>query len=288
MGPNIRVAMLISLSFIGSFAWLVHEVAPPLAAVSAPLIVGKSRSGPAAALVSRLTRGPVRFRTASAFERESRALANASPRLIVRDAARSPSMAGMTLPPLSAIALRWAKRTVAASEPSHATPEAAGRRAALAGDTPRHQVLVAAKTKPARPVAPAKAQVKPKRYVVQTGDSLWKIARSEWNSTDPALIRLLIQANPQLRNRDVIRAGWTLIIPPADGMAPPSSVLIAAVQPETNQIRWYTIRKNDSLARIARRELKNVRRWPEIVKLNKSLDARKPIHAGTRIRLPAT
>ena len=71
-------------------------------------------------------------------------------------------------------------------------------------------------------------------------------------------------------------------------MAPPSSVLIAAVQPETNQIRWYTIRKNDSLARIARRELKNVRRWPEIVKLNKSLDARKPIHAGTRIKLPAT
>jgi nucleoid-associated protein YgaU len=133
-----------------------------------------------------------------------------------------------------------------------------------------------------------KTSVQPKRYVVRTGDSLWKIARSEWNSTDPALIRLLIQANPQLRNRDAIRAGWTLIIPPADGIASPARELMATVQPETNQVRWYTIRKNDSLARIAARELKNARRWPEIVKLNSMLDARKPIYPGTRIRLPAT
>ncbi len=129
----------------------------------------------------------------------------------------------------------------------------------------------------------------PKRYLVRNGDSLWKIVRSEWNSTDPALIRLLIRANPQLQKRDTIRAGQTLVIPvvsSASGVA--VTAPIVASSPQTKPARWYTIRRNDSLARIAKRELKNARRWPEIVKLNSSLDARKPIFPGMRIRLPAT
>ncbi len=51
--------------------------------------------------------------------------------------------------------------------------------------------------------------------------------------------------------------------------------------------RWYTVQKDDSLAKIARRQLKNERRWQEIQKLNR-LESGDHIEAGRRIKLPAT
>ncbi len=287
--------MLISLTFIGAFAWLVDKVSRPLVAIPSPVIRGNRRPGPATSYVSRVTRSPIRFENASARERQSQEVERASKRLVVRDEPRPVIRAGMTLPPLSAIAMRWARRTVGGpAESASSRP----RRAARPGRSGGSEKMAGRDmNQPSRPSKVDKPKPEPKRYVVRKGDSLWKIVRSEWKSTDRTLIRHLIQANPQLRGRDKIMAGQTLIIPlrPAPGAASLSKAAgdtgpqpKAALETKTETIRWYTIRKNDSLARIARRELKNARRWPEIVKLNKELDARKPIFAGMRIKLPAT
>jgi nucleoid-associated protein YgaU len=298
MGPNIRAAMLISLAFIGAFAWLVDKVSRPLVAIPSPVIRGNRRPGPATSYASRVTRSSIRFQNASVRERQSLEVERGSKRLVVRDEPRVAIRAGMTLPPLSAIARRWARRTIGgAVESASSRPGRASR--PNAQDADNKQMAGRDGNQPPRPVKidKPKPAPEPKRYVVRKGDSLWKIVRSEWKSTDRTLIRHLIQANPQLRGGDRIMAGQTLIIPlkPAGGAASLAAAggdadpqPKAALGTKTETIRWYTIRKNDSLARIARRELKNARRWPEIVKLNKELDARKPIFAGMRIKLPAT
>ena len=287
--------MLISLTFIGAFTWLVDKVSRPLVAIPSPVIRGNRRPGPASSYASRVTRSPIRFQNASARERQSREVERASKRLVVRDGPRPAIRAGMTLPPLSAIAMRWARRTVGGPpEGNSSRPRRASRPTRSGGS---EQMAGRDLNQRSRPVAVVKPKPKPKRYVVRKGDSLWKIVRSEWKSTDLTLIRHLIQANPQLRGGDKIMAGQTLIIPlePARGAAALAVTVPdadpqpkAVLEAKTETIRWYTIRKNDSLARIARRELKNARRWPEIVKLNRELDARKPIFAGMRIKLPAT
>ena len=50
-------------------------------------------------------------------------------------------------------------------------------------------------------------------------------------------------------------------------------------------VRYYKIRKRDSLASIARRFLNDERRWPEIAKLNEMRDADK-VMPGMLIKLP--
>ena len=56
-------------------------------------------------------------------------------------------------------------------------------------------------------------------------------------------------------------------------------------KPKTEPARWYTIRKRDSLASIARRQLRDHRRWREIAELNELPNANR-ILPGTRIKLP--
>jgi nucleoid-associated protein YgaU len=132
----------------------------------------------------------------------------------------------------------------------------------------------------------------PKRYRVAKGDTLIKIARRQWNSDDRRLVALLSDANPEVREqKNRIVVGQELVIPDA-------ASALAAVAPEqaqadagpgtdkTGDERWYTIRRNDTLASIARRFLNDGRRWREIVALNHPLDPRR-IVPGMRIRLPA-
>jgi nucleoid-associated protein YgaU len=54
---------------------------------------------------------------------------------------------------------------------------------------------------------------------------------------------------------------------------------------KTTKVRWYTIRKRDCLASIARRYLNDHRRWREIAELNDLRNADRII-PGTRIKLP--
>jgi nucleoid-associated protein YgaU len=139
-----------------------------------------------------------------------------------------------------------------------------------------------------------------KRYKVRKGDSLTKIARREWNSDAKHLVQLLIEANPQLRKRpDLVFVGQELIIPdptasPALARSPAtvgeSEPTLAAADntpksSETRKLRWYTIRKRDSLAAIARRFLQDAERWREIAELNQLREPNR-ILPGMRIRLP--
>lgn len=55
---------------------------------------------------------------------------------------------------------------------------------------------------------------------------------------------------------------------------------------QTAPPRWYTIQPNDSLRSIARRYLKDERRWREIAALNPALRDADRLAPGTRIKLP--
>jgi LysM repeat protein len=136
---------------------------------------------------------------------------------------------------------------------------------------------------------------------VAKGDTPSKIARREWNSADPRLAALLVEANPKVRERKgVILAGEQLVVPSAavvqrvlSGTSPQVALAatsgtgagVQAAAPATADVQWYTIQRNDTLANIAKRFLKDPQRWREILALNRALDPRK-ISPGMRIKLP--
>lgn len=143
-----------------------------------------------------------------------------------------------------------------------------------------------------------------KTYEIRKGDSLIKIARRFWGSDDRRLVDLLIAANPQLAERpNTVYVGEPISVPSrhiaqqvvAGGFEPvaygrPAAerarVIAARSGPrETRKLSWYTIRKRDSLASIARRFLDDAGRWREIAELN---NLREPdrILPGMRIKLP--
>ena len=144
-----------------------------------------------------------------------------------------------------------------------------------------------------------------RRYCVARGDTLTKIARREWNSDDRRLVALLLETNPKVcARKNRILVGEELTIPDTavaqrvlGGAAPSTGAVLADAAPakaevdaavgasKTGDRRWYTIQRKDTLASIARRFLKDGRRWREIVVLNRTLDPHK-IVPGTRIKLP--
>lgn len=137
-----------------------------------------------------------------------------------------------------------------------------------------------------------------KHYKVAKGDTLSRIARREFESSDPRLVHVLLNANPLIAKRKGrLIAGEELLIPSAAlanglagaGKAPSGDTALAALAPgskaETASPRWYTIQRNDSLTSIAKRFLDDGQRWREILKLNGSLDPHK-IQPGVKIKLP--
>jgi nucleoid-associated protein YgaU len=169
----------------------------------------------------------------------------------------------------------------------------------LAENTPVAAVLeadpevVAAAAEPSGADTPeAGVAAELKRYRVAKGDTLLRIARREWNSDDRRLVALLESANPQVRERKSrILVGEELVIPDAasvqNALAAPAKAEVntALCAGKTADERWYTIQRKDTLASIARRFLKDGRRWREIVVLNRALDPHR-IVPGTRIKLP--
>ena len=118
--------------------------------------------------------------------------------------------------------------------------------------------------------------------------------RRKWNCSDEESLKILLAANPDIvKRRDRIYAGEVLNIPDRRSAQAVSMVggkgsvgQPAAGPPGAERDdRWYTIRKRDSLASIARRHLNDAERWPEIAKLNRLRNADK-ILPGMRIKLP--
>lgn len=329
MGLNVKLALLISLSFIGAMSWLVHEVAWPLTQTTSGNMAARTTHPPAAAAhVAPVNAGPNTDRVQGRFARTGPAEVPASPKRTAADSMvikvppinRTTEPETVMLPPLI--------RT--SPEPSPAS-EAPTRLAAGSGEADT-AALIALNSKPVpigelpQPTHPAPPQV----YKVQRGDTLAKIAQRTWKSDDPKLVALLIEANRKsLKNPDRLLAGQELTIPerpdpsaktvaeknaknqsapkaakeesggkpveavPGKPALADSNKKKGVVEPatarkpvEAGQERWYIIQDRDSLTAIAKRELKDERRWREIAKLNGLADGSK-IVPGMRIKLPA-
>ncbi len=134
------------------------------------------------------------------------------------------------------------------------------------------------------------------RHTVVRGDTLTRIAAVHYDSRSPAVINAIFDANSSvLSSPDLLRVGVELTLPVLDGVggAPPVEPTSRAAKRErinaVPHFRWYQIKKNDRYVSIARRQLGNVSRWPEIYELNKDkFPDPQRIREGVRIKLPAT
>ncbi len=181
-------------------------------------------------------------------------------------------------------------------------PATEGVPVAVVTGEPAHPTRLLAAIAPrgdARPtgVSPGKPPAAATHYTVRRGDTLVRIMRRHWKTDDPALLRVLVAANPRIAaRRDRIYPGDVLTIPAlevARAMATrktqEGAEIAAAKRPQRGvrqvRVRWYTVRRRDSLVSIARRMLKDERRWREIAALNGLRNANK-LRAGARIKLP--
>lgn len=297
MGLSVRVALMICLGSIGGMSWVVQQFSVPRAAAGSALEAGPAalnRLAGTSGLPKSGEIGKERVEWVRQFSRPSALEAQADVNRLQRGALAclppiSPAtddVRTVSLPPLA----YDADLVVASAPPVDAewSPEAEGGPAlAAAADG------AGAAPEP----VPLPEQ---KRYRVAKGDTLSRIVQREWKSSDPRLVGLLTTANPQVRQRGGrILVGEELVLPDdvtvqrvlAGGRATPAAepVAVAATgteaAPKTADAQWYTIQRNDSLASIAQRFLKDERRWREIAALNSGLDPRK-IVPGLRIKLP--
>ena len=115
-------------------------------------------------------------------------------------------------------------------------------------------------------------------YTVQTGDTLWKIAR-KYNCS----VTEIVAANSdRIKNPNRIHAGWQLKIPQSG--APITGGTPDAVLPENKKSGIYIVRQGDTLWKIARKYNCSV---AEIVSLNREL-IRNPalIYSGWELKVP--
>lgn len=123
-------------------------------------------------------------------------------------------------------------------------------------------------------------------YVVQRGDSLWRIA--ERHLGDGNRYPEIVDLNTKLLRRgpDFIRQGWTIKLPAVE---------------KANGYDKYTVRKGDTLSEIALEELGNAHAWPKIADASRRIvqpDGRRltdpnqidigwTLHIPTRASAPA-
>ncbi len=301
MALNEKAAMVICAAFMVGVPWALHRFAAPVE-VPSPLVTAAlgtavaETARPAVALPGRAI--DPRSAWVRGFQRQNAldtqvelnrntldALALLPPEEGVPGGARLAA-----LPPLV-----YEPAVVAAADP-------AGSELLAAEDEP---VVLASAVLGDGDSVDAVLPIEPARYRVARGDTLMRIARREWNSDDPRLVALLVESNPSVRDRkNRILVGEELIVPDLataqrvlQGALPSAVAVLARAEPTKAEVaaalagsktadqRWYTIQRKDTLASIARRFLKDGRRWREIVALNRMLDPHK-IVPGMRIKLP--
>ena len=147
------------------------------------------------------------------------------------------------------------------------------------------------------------AVVQAARYTVKSGDTLSRIATAYYGSGSPRFINAIFDANRSiLSSPDALRIGAELVIPSIQGdresrsahplpnterKTPRSS---QAEHPAANTgQKWYQIKKRDRYASIAREQLGDESRWPEIYELNRDkFPDPGLIREGVRIKLPVS
>ena len=115
-------------------------------------------------------------------------------------------------------------------------------------------------------------------YTVQTGDTLWKIAR-KYNCS---ITGIMAVNSDRIKNPNRIHAGWQLKIPQSG--APITGGTPDAVLPENKKSGRYIVRQGDTLWKIARKYGCSM---AEIVSLNREL-IRDPalIYSGWELKVP--
>jgi len=315
MGLSVKVSLLVCLGFTGAICWLVNQVAKPIVQLRAAAIyaaptprgvVVLDRPAPAQT-GGAPTAVAGQFAFASAVESAAdrtwaapkRELADTRPALAASEARSAPSQAQV------ADDSAWASSAASAADEDTA-PHA--RRFAvpefvLVSDVGAAEIGLTADGSNAEDVdagSDAVAAPEPtiRTHTVRSGDTLASIARGAWNSSGPDEIRALLGANPQLKARPhLIRVGEALLIPGApnggaaapvvDAPGPADTAIAASVRSGESSppARTYTVRRNDSLVRIARRALKDPDRWRDIARLNDLKDANN-IAVGRTLLLP--
>jgi len=137
---------------------------------------------------------------------------------------------------------------------------------------PSHPPAVrTAPARPATPIAPAvTSAAKLNAVTVKAGDSLWKLAQR--NLGHGARWSEMLPLNPGIRDPDHILAGSRIYLPP--GVSPGRSGT------------KFTVRKGDTLSKIARTQLGHASLWSCIARANPDILDANLIHEGQILVIP--
>ncbi len=149
-----------------------------------------------------------------------------------------------------------------------------------------------------QPVAPQPVVSQFREYKAQEGDTLNKLAGRFLGKNTAANRDAIVRANPSLKddpNRIIV--GRTYLIPTAGvavvNLPLPNAPLapvapVQQVRPVSTGTYWYTVKENDSLWKIAARELGDGNAYTVIKELNKDiLKGTETVRENMRLRIPA-
>ena len=130
-------------------------------------------------------------------------------------------------------------------------------------------------------------------YVVKKGDTLSAIAQRFYG--DASQWQRIAKAN-DLTDGHMVRVGMELVIPqqrkaepsrPTRAVGPPRIEVAAEVNSETKKTRDYTVKKNDSLWKIAAAAYGDGNRWTTVFEANRdSIRNKNSLKPGQVIKLP--
>ncbi len=128
------------------------------------------------------------------------------------------------------------------------------------------------------PAAPAPAQQAIEKHLVATGDTLFAIA-AQYKVTVAAIRK----ANPSLRNNTIVCGTYLNIPVSADSDAGRRIVAQQAADAATEAAKLYTVKRGDTLARIARKHKTTV---PKLMQLNNIAKGQEgKIRVGDTLRI---
>jgi|GEM_PF-6506386 len=132
--------------------------------------------------------------------------------------------------------------------------------------------------------AKPKASPAPKRrrYKVKPGDDLSTIAQRELGSIKYE--RVILAANPNIKNRNRIKVGDSIILPAISGGKAASATSANKVV-ASGAYRTYKVRKGDAYEKIAEREFGDAARHKELQRMNPGIPPNRLI-IGKSIKIP--